>query len=234
MPSNNINTVRENLVKFLPETNLGKRVVTAMVLLGSMAFCFIKGGVWFLTFCGGIALLTGVEWVTLAIRHLQGSFLKRLLLTLIGMGYIGGGFAGWWFWYQHGAFSHPGGLFSLFSIIWATDIAAYFVGRALQGPKLAPRISPSKTWSGAVGGILAACLTIPFQPSHPISPWILVPVLSMVGQGGDLWESWVKRRLGVKDSGSFLPGHGGFLDRLDSALAVGWVLLWLSYRLAGK
>jgi phosphatidate cytidylyltransferase len=107
-------------------------------------------------------------------------------------------------------------------LVWATDIGAYFVGRSVGGPKLAPRISPGKTWSGLAGGVVAA-LVFGFL----LHVWAGLPVrlaaasglLAAVAQAGDLFESWLKRRAGVKDSGTLLPGHGGLLDRLDGAVA---------------
>ncbi len=112
----------------------------------------------------------------------------------------------------------------LFTVIWATDIGAYFSGRTIGGPKLAPRISPNKTWAGFFGGLVFACLTGFIlnryaEPSFEIAEIIgACLVLSIVGQCGDLLESWVKRRFGVKDSGSLIPGHGGVLDRIDAIL----------------
>ncbi len=108
----------------------------------------------------------------------------------------------------------------IFAIVWATDILAYFVGRALKGPKLAPRISPGKTWSGAVGGTLAAIVAgslVTLAIFGRVSAWIIVLalVLSVASQIGDLFESFIKRRFGVKDSSQLIPGHGGVMDRVD-------------------
>jgi phosphatidate cytidylyltransferase len=111
-------------------------------------------------------------------------------------------------------------LIVLFAIVWATDIAAYFVGRALGGPKLMPQVSPSKTWTGAIGGAVAAILTavvVAHVAGLPSSFAIaaLAVVLSICAQSGDLFESALKRRFGAKDSGRLIPGHGGLMDRLD-------------------
>ncbi|CCW17569.1 Phosphatidate cytidylyltransferase [Sphingobium indicum BiD32] len=104
------------------------------------------------------------------------------------------------------------------ALVWATDIGAYFAGRSIGGPKLAPRISPSKTWSGLGGGVLAALL-IGFLLHRfaglPIELAAASGLLAVAAQAGDLLESAMKRRAGVKDSGSLLPGHGGVMDRLD-------------------
>jgi phosphatidate cytidylyltransferase len=108
----------------------------------------------------------------------------------------------------------------LFAIVWTTDIGAYFVGRAFGGPKLVPRVSPNKTWAGAIGGLLAsvvvavvvakmAALTSLFALA------MVAVVLSVLAQAGDLFESFLKRRFDAKDSSHLIPGHGGLMDRLD-------------------
>jgi phosphatidate cytidylyltransferase len=101
-------------------------------------------------------------------------------------------------------------------VIWASDIGAYAVGRLLRGPKLAPALSPGKTWSGACGGLLAALLVGLFSSAG--TP-VLALLLGVACQAGDLLESGIKRHVGVKDSGQLIPGHGGLLDRLDGLLA---------------
>jgi phosphatidate cytidylyltransferase len=123
--------------------------------------------------------------------------------------------------------------------VWAADIGAFFTGRALGGRKLAPRISPGKTWSGAVGGLVAAMLSglvmaAAYLPGG-LGPWALnlasvAGALAVLSILGDLFESWLKRRAGVKDSGTLLPGHGGVMDRLDGvvpASVAGAALFWM-------
>jgi phosphatidate cytidylyltransferase len=118
------------------------------------------------------------------------------------------------------------GLFLLlwvFIVTWSTDIGAYFVGRAIGRKKLAPAISPGKTVAGFWGGVAAAgALGGAWALLTELGPALLVlaPLLGMAAQGGDLFESWMKRRAGVKDSGGWLPGHGGVLDRLDGLVPV--------------
>jgi phosphatidate cytidylyltransferase len=112
----------------------------------------------------------------------------------------------------------------LFAIVWSTDIAAYFVGRTFGGPKLAPRLSPKKTWSGCLGGlaggVAAAMLVVQVTGVGSILAAALTAfVLSGFAQVGDLFESALKRRFGVKDSSTLIPGHGGLMDRLDSFVA---------------
>ncbi|MCJ2047894.1 phosphatidate cytidylyltransferase [Methylobacterium sp. J-078] len=121
----------------------------------------------------------------------------------------------------------------MFAVVWTTDIVAYFTGRTLGGPKLMPRVSPKKTWSGAIGGLVGGTLAgiglVVFARDHGWSdlasaPLALVGLLSAIAsilsQGGDLVESALKRRYGVKDSGRAIPGHGGVMDRLDGFFAV--------------
>jgi phosphatidate cytidylyltransferase len=114
-------------------------------------------------------------------------------------------------------------VFWLMLVTWATDIFAYFAGRSIGGPKLAPRVSPNKTWSGLIGGmagaaVIGAAAAWFFDLGAPFV--FLGAPMGLLAQLGDLYESRVKRRLGVKDSGSILPGHGGVLDRLDGLLPV--------------
>ena len=125
-------------------------------------------------------------------------------------------------------------VFWAFVVTWATDSFAYFAGRSIGGPKLAPRISPSKTWSGLVGGLVGAELlgALAAWWLELGSPFLYIGgVMGLVAQAGDLFESWLKRRAGVKDSGTLLPGHGGVLDRLDGLLPV--VLVTLGMLMAG-
>ena len=108
----------------------------------------------------------------------------------------------------------------LFAVVWTTDIAAYFIGRSAGGPKLVPQVSPNKTWSGAIGGTLAAVVvalalakTAALAGLFAIA--MLAIVLSVSAQVGDVFESFLKRRFGAKDSSHLIPGHGGLMDRLD-------------------
>lgn len=126
-------------------------------------------------------------------------------------------------WNQPGVFDS--GLWAgllLGCVIWATDTGAYFTGRQVGGEKLAPDISPSKTWSGAIGGFALGTLVglVVWLLVVPQSPWwiglALCATLSILGQAGDLAESAIKRRFRIKDSGDIIPGHGGLMDRLDS------------------
>ena len=123
----------------------------------------------------------------------------------------------------------------LFAIVWATDVAAYFGGRAIGGPKLWPRVSPNKTWAGAVAGLVAGAAAgglVAVAGGYGFSPALVLGAvaLSAAAQTGDLFESAVKRRFGTKDSSSLVPGHGGLMDRIDgltfavgAAAVIGWL-----------
>jgi phosphatidate cytidylyltransferase len=119
-----------------------------------------------------------------------------------------------------------GNVLFLFLVVWSSDIGAYLAGRRFGGPKLAPAISPNKTWSGATGGLVSAMAAgglaaYVMEPAAlPLLRVLLVAaVLGMLAQAGDLFESWLKRRFHVKDTSSLIPGHGGLLDRLDGVLS---------------
>jgi phosphatidate cytidylyltransferase len=136
-------------------------------------------------------------------------------------------------WNQPGVFD--AGLWAglhLGCVIWATDTAAFFTGRQVGGEKLAPDISPGKTWSGAIGGFAVGTLVglVVWLLVVPQSPWwiglVLSAATSILGQAGDLAESGIKRRFRVKDSGDIIPGHGGLMDRLDS-LTFGAIFVFL-------
>jgi phosphatidate cytidylyltransferase len=122
-------------------------------------------------------------------------------------------------------------LLFVLAVVWATDIGGYFAGRGIGGPKLWPTVSPKKTWAGAIGGFtasLAVALLVAIFDPHRGDPVLalrtgpllaLAAVLSIAAQFGDLFESAVKRRFGVKDSSHLIPGHGGLMDRLDGFIA---------------
>lgn len=121
-----------------------------------------------------------------------------------------------------------GAVLWLLAVVAATDTLAYAAGRTVGGPRLAPAISPGKTWAGLAGGVGGAALV--GAAAGPLLGWawpaagLLGAALALVAQAGDLLESWLKRRVGVKDSGDLLPGHGGILDRIDGLLPATVVL----------
>lgn len=113
----------------------------------------------------------------------------------------------------------------LFAVTWAADIGAYAVGNIAKGPKLWPRISPNKTWSGFIGGLIASGLAgfwlvqaLPAIGLSPLTGFFVGLLAGLATMAGDLWESILKRRFGVKDSGDLIPGHGGLLDRVDGLM----------------
>ncbi|MDE8342692.1 MAG: phosphatidate cytidylyltransferase [Acidocella sp.] len=198
-----------------------------------------------------VALVTAVGMAGTAVLALQAGFAAGfgalLLLSLAvwrlagrfaaaGVPYAGiGGLALLWLRLQP-ATGLRDTLF-LVVVIWATDIGAYLAGRVIGGVKLAPRISPGKTWSGSIGGLLIGGFTgaLMTRGMHGIDWWALIPaaMLSFFAQAGDLLESAVKRHLGVKDSGDTIPGHGGLFDRLDGFLAAAPVAALLALYVQG-
>lgn len=128
----------------------------------------------------------------------------------------------------------------ILTLTFLSDIGGYVFGNILKGPKLVPSISPNKTWSGSLGAIcftVAGGYLLQMTPYYELSFLSFIPsplffvAISVVAQAGDLLESWSKRALNVKDSGTLIPGHGGLLDRLDSVIAVVYmvsILMWIS------
>ena len=146
----------------------------------------------------------------------------------------------------------------LLVVVWATDILAYFSGRTFGGPKIAPRISPKKTWAGLIGGMLGAAVAgyviaaLWFAPQvtaiaaiqsatapafwtllNPLSVALGSALLAVLSQAGDFYESWLKRKAGVKDSGTLLPGHGGVMDRLDGLVPVAVLVAGIAWARGG-
>ena len=149
--------------------------------------------------------------------------LPHLGIPYLGIPYLGlAALALVWLRRQPG--SGVANVFVLLLVIWASDVGAYVAGRAFGGWKLAPSISPAKTWSGALGGVAAAA-AVGFAASVVLGnalgsprPTGFAALIAVIAQAGDLFESHLKRQFGVKDSGSMIPGHGGLLDRLDAVL----------------
>lgn len=199
---------------------LGLRVVSGLVLATLALALAYLGGVAFNLLLLAAAGLMAYEWRRLCDGGAP-SARTRLQWSAIGLVYIAVPcIAIIWL---RAAFGWQT-IFWLFAVVWATDIGAYFAGLGFGGPRLAPRISPHKTWSGLAGGVVcaaavgaatAALLGLPHLPRLAF----LSALLALVAQAGDLWESMVKRRFHAKDSGTLIPGHGGLLDRLDGLMA---------------
>lgn len=185
--------------------------LTAMLMLAAIVLTGTGFALWALAVLvlgAGLVAATGQPRIWLAVG-----------LPYLGLGAVAV------LWLRQDTVAGQSNLLFLLLLIWASDIGAYLVGRLVGGPKMAPFISPGKTWSGAAGGLLVAIAVAWLVASilhPPVSPGrltVLAAGLGIVAQAGDLFESWIKRRFGVKDSGWLIPGHGGLFDRLDALLA---------------
>lgn len=199
-------------------SGLKTRAISGVVMALVVGFVVWQGG-WLFTLCIFLAALVMMkEWNALV---LDDNTVERAL----GMIYVAVPCASLlWLRGLDITFHKEAGLaLTLFVVaaVCATDIGAFFAGRKIGGAKLAPAISPNKTWAGLFGGMASAALVGGI--GHLFSPYpttvlggaLLGAALAIVAQGGDLLESWMKRRAGVKDSGTLIPGHGGLLDRAD-------------------
>ena len=202
-------------------SNLALRIISSAVLAPLTIFVAWVGGLPFAAFWTIAASIVLWEWTGLVKQRAAttGSFLGWMVGGLI---YAGALLLAPILLRRDGAHGFNAMLF-LFAIVWGTDIAAYFSGRAIGGPKLMPAVSPNKTWSGALGGALGgilAGLVVVKGAGLGITPAlaILAFALSAVAQAGDLLESAIKRHFGAKDSSALIPGHGGAMDRLDGFL----------------
>ncbi len=210
--------------------DLPVRFASAVVMLAVAGAALWLGGIWFdaLAFIVGLVCLSEYSRLVMAIA--EGP-LSRILALLGGAIYIGLAVLA--------LVKMPiAVLLGVIAIVVATDTGAYFSGRSIGGPKIAPRISPSKTWAGLIGGMIAAGL-VSFAffywnaGDSAFSPMGLIALaigaaLAVLAQAGDFFESWLKRQAGVKDSSNLIPGHGGVFDRVDGMLpvAIAASLLW--------
>jgi len=205
------------------------------VRIGSAIVLFAIAGtaLWFGGIAFGLLLLVGgalvlVEWFALVRAMTLGGGAKTGL-NILGPILVVGAMASLWF--IRDALGMTAALW-VFGMVWATDIGAYFAGRAFGGARLAPKISPSKTWSGLVGGMVAALIasaTIGDRAGIIGVPLWIGLFMGLLAQLGDLAQSWMKRRAGVKDSGKLIPGHGGLFDRVDGVLPVALLLGALAF-----
>jgi phosphatidate cytidylyltransferase len=196
---------------------------------------------------GALAVADHVRWALFALlvgfgiawffaRSMADTLTQPALRLAIGVLYIGlAGVA--LIELRHDTEAGRGNVLFLFLVVWASDIGAYMAGRMLGGPKLWPAVSPNKTWSGAMGGLVAANLVAlacawSFTPdARPIAVVAVATLLGVASQAGDLLESAIKRHFHVKDSSHLIPGHGGLLDRMDGVLAAAPVAALLSFSL---
>lgn len=228
-------------------SDLPVRVASAAVMLAIAVGAFVAGGVWLRGFIVLVALGCYAEFARLVWRATRGWF-ARLVAFAAGLLYIGAA----------AAVLEGAGQFLLILMIGVTiftDTGAYFSGRAIGGPKIAPAVSPSKTWAGLCGGIAASALWVVLwavylnDPMSDLGPRFSLGLglsagnvallaacgagLAVVAQAGDFFESWLKRKAGVKDSSRLLPGHGGVFDRVDGLLPVALVVGVLSHAVVG-
>jgi phosphatidate cytidylyltransferase len=220
------------------------RILSGGVLIPIAIACIWLGGAAFAGLVALIAAGLAYEWLGLCRQRtpVAIALFAALPLTVIltawagavaamspsrpmafGLPYLGLGTVAL-VWLRQPTMSGTANVIGLLLIVWASDIGAYVVGRAVGGPRMAPAISPGKTWSGAAGGLVAAAATglaaatIVGDTVLSWRPFGYAVFIGVISQIGDLFESQLKRHFGVKDSGKVIPGHGGLLDRLDAVL----------------
>ena len=228
------------------KSDLGVRTLSAVVMLAVAGTALWLGGWWWTVFVAAVALGVLWEWWGLVLRFEQRSF-NRASWMLLGAIYVA--ISGVELLVLSEGGTDMRGVALVISAVIATDVGAYFAGRTIGGPKIAAFISPSKTWSGLCGGIAGASLVVLMSTGFGchdglmdlfegwkscismglwrLDSFVVVPVgaiVAIIAQTGDFFESWMKRRAGVKDSGNLIPGHGGLFDRVDGLLAVLFVL----------
>ena len=203
--------------------DLWLRVISAAVLAPLAIAAAYVGGAWFIGFW--LLAAAGILWEWMGLVGAASSLTGPARAGWIALGacYAGAMLAAPLVIRADDALGFVAMIF-LFAVVWATDVAAYFAGRTIGGPKLWPAVSPKKTWSGAVAGavagIAAGSAVALFAAIAPIAPIVAASfLLSVAAQFGDLFESALKRRFGVKDASHAIPGHGGLMDRLDGFLA---------------
>jgi phosphatidate cytidylyltransferase len=226
-------------------SDLPARIASAAVVLVLAAVAVALGGPWHDGFIALFALAAVVEAVLL-IRKTATNLFYQLAGIVAALVYVGLAAAALL------AMPLLALIVTLATVIF-TDVGAYFVGRAIGGPKIAPAISPSKTWAGLFGGMIAAGLwmalavgvvgatlgalapspDVALKPQHLAIGAAVGAGLAVAAQAGDFLESWLKRKAGVKDSSRLIPGHGGVLDRVDGLLPVALIVGFVGVRFGG-
>lgn len=197
--------------------DLPVRALSALVMVAvAGGALWLGGGIWAL-FVGLLAAGVLVEWSRLVLAFTPAP-LARLVWHVAGLAYVG--LACFALILLRSPFFGVLPLLTIIGTVVAIDVWAYFTGRRFGGPKIAPAISPSKTWSGLLGAMFGASLVLFLTHGHDWRWALAGPPAAVVAQAGDFFESWMKRRAGVKDSGRLIPGHGGLFDRLDGLIAV--------------
>ncbi len=210
------------------KSDLPVRIVSAVVMVAVAGAALWLGGRTFNAF----AILVGAgvlwEWWTL-VRRFVGSAVGRAAWLTSGAIYIGAASISLIRLRDDGI--EPA--LATIALVIAVDVGAYFAGRTVGGPKIAAKISPSKTWAGLIGGVVCASAALAtLEWTNGISPaelglgyfLLMGSLVAVTAQAGDFFESWMKRRAGVKDSGNLIPGHGGLFDRNDGLIAVLFML----------
>ena len=215
------------------KSDLGVRAASAVVMVAVAGTALWLGGWWWIAFVGAVTVGVAAEFWGLLSRITRG-VAGRAISMLAALIYVGLAALTLIFIRTAPSLQHKGAELVLLVVlpVLATDIGAYFAGRTIGGPKIAPRISPSKTWAGLIGGMIAAAIVLTglvlmggsvafgYFPIYAI----LGGLVAVIAQAGDFFESWLKRRARVKDSGSLIPGHGGLFDRVDGLLGVLFVI----------
>jgi phosphatidate cytidylyltransferase len=214
--------------------NLQLRVITALILAPIILSIVAVGGWLYHSLVVLAAIIMAMEWEGV-VRSTQAQSkteeeLKKWRLAGVLYIMIFGSSAV----YLREAEGGFGMVFFLLFVVWSMDIGAYFTGRFIGGPKVAPAISPKKTWAGLVGGAVACALTGGFFSifMHEVTFFgimLISILLGLVSQAGDFLESWVKRQFSIKDTGTLLPGHGGLMDRVDSLVTGAPFLVMVSF-----
>jgi len=205
------------------------RLISALALLPVVLLPLWYGGFAFKALLAVACLLMLVEWNQITCKGQSLSVLARWRWRVLGFLYIGIPLIAF-SWLRQS----PDGLWWVgwtFLMVWAMDVGGFFAGKAIGGPKLAPSISPGKTWAGLIGGVALAVAAswvmlwvlslYPALGAGINPPWYAAGIVALVAQIGDLFESAVKRRFHVKDASGLIPGHGGLLDRADGLMFAG-------------
>ena len=225
------------------KSDLGVRTASALVMVTVSGTALWLGGWWWTAFVALVATICLGEFIRLIFKATTST--ASLILGTVGASLyvwlVGSMLADMRYSWLHDTSGYMGlvSVLTVVGVVISTDIGAYFFGRSIGGPKIAPSISPSKTWAGLFGGMLAAAawslLTLKLfliaanvemrvggLEVIKISLWAAASgaILAVVAQAGDFFESWLKRKAGVKDSSNLIPGHGGVFDRIDGLLPV--------------
>lgn len=199
------------------KSDLLMRTVSAVVMVVVAGAALWLGGAVWAVFVALIAAGVLIEWSKLVLGFARAP-LAILAWHVGGLAYVG--LAVFTLLLLRSPFFGPLPLLAIVGTVVAVDVWAYAFGRKFGGAKIAPAISPSKTWSGLVGGMLGAAIVLFLIRGHDWRWALAGPPVAVLAQAGDFFESWMKRRAGVKDSGKLIPGHGGLFDRVDGLIAV--------------